>query len=335
MKIIYIIRPEGRAFSIERVFSPIINIVSNYAGVMTDVSHSLIKRNTLLTQIANIRRYRKLSQEKQICHITCEVRYCVPFMNCNRTVLTTHDTATIHNPNLPWYARKLAYWLNFYFPLKFIKYHTCISEFTRQDLVKLFPWTEGKIRVIPDPIDPRFTYINKEFNESYPVILHVGTKENKNLIRVCQALKDVPCHLRIVGKLSSEQIMALQENDVDYSNVYGISDEQITQEYANCDIVSFPSLFEGFGMPIVEAQATGRPVVTSNREPMLSVAGTAANIVDPEDTESIRQGFISLINDSELRARLIEGGLKNVLKYTPESIAKQYFDLYKEVEQNM
>ena len=87
-------------------------------------------------------------------------------------------------------------------------------------------------------------------------------------------------------------------------------------------------------MPIIEAQAVGRPVVTSLREPMQSVAGGAAVLVDPESVEDIRRGFFQLIKDEDCRVNCVKLGLKNIQKYRPETIAQQYLDLYKEIEHN-
>ena len=81
-------------------------------------------------------------------------------------------------------------------------------------------------------------------------------------------------------------------------------------------------------MPIIEAQATRRVVITSNYEPMSSVAGGGAFLVDPLSVDSIRNGLIKLVNDSHARERLIDNGNKNIIQYSPISIAEKYYQLY-------
>lgn len=334
MKVTYIFRPKGKAFSIERVFCPIMAEVNRSEDFQAEDSYAEVRKGFFSTLLANIKKYTRLSHKEGICHITCEVRYCGIFMDKKHTVLTTHDTMSLRNPKAPWYARKYAYWLQFYLPMRRLKYLTCISEATRKELISYFPWVEKKLRVITNPIDPAFSYMQKEFNADCPIILHIGTKANKNLVRVAVALKGLTCHLRIVGRLSAEQETALRENYIDYSCVSNLTDEEIIQEYENCDILSFPSLFEGFGMPIIEAQAVGRPVLTSAREPMQSVAGGASLLVNPENVAEIHEGFARLLQDSELRSTLVQKGLENIERFQPKEIARQYMALYKEMMNN-
>ena len=97
----------------------------------------------------------------------------------------------------------------------------------------------------------------------------------------------------------------------------------------NADIINFPSCHEGFGMPIIEGQAVGRIVVTSNIEPMISVANNGAAICDPYNIESIRNTYIRVINDFQYRNDIILKGIDNVKKYSIETVTKQYFELYK------
>jgi glycosyltransferase involved in cell wall biosynthesis len=98
-----------------------------------------------------------------------------------------------------------------------------------------------------------------------------------------------------------------------------------------CDLLVFASTFEGFGLPIVEAQATGRPVVTSNIMSMPEVAGDAACLVDPFNVSSIREGVLKVINDSDYRNALVKAGFENVKRFQPEQIARQYAELYHEL----
>ena len=106
-----------------------------------------------------------------------------------------------------------------------------------------------------------------------------------------------------------------------------MGNKEVFEHYVNCDIVCFPSLYEGFGMPIIEAQKVGRVVITSNLQPMCDVAGKGAILVNPYDYLDIRKAIIQVTQNAELRNRLIELGIKNTEKYSPETIA----DLYKQI----
>lgn len=334
--IVYIFRPKGKAYSIERVFKPVMEQVAATKEYTVEESHSVSLGGMLKTMWANIKHYSRLSrQEHTICHITCEVRYCAIFMRRSTTVMTTHDVMTLRDPNSPWYAKLYSYWIQFYLPMRHLKYLTCISESTRQELIKRYPWCKDKLRVITNPVDDDFQYKEKEFDSNRPVILHLGTKPNKNLVRVIQALEGLNCTLRIIGKIDTKVEACLNRHNIDYSNAHDLSDVEIVREYENCDILSFPSLFEGFGMPIIEAQAVGRPVLTSSREPMESVAGGECVLVDPEDVTSIREGFMKLLTDDKLRERCVTFGLENVKRFRPEAITRQYMELYREMESNM
>lgn len=325
----YIFRPRGSFVSIEKVFNSIINAVVKENDLF--VNNSFVKAFKFwpIGVVYNILRYcfKSYTHKDKIFHITGDVQYIACLMNPQNTILTIHDVVPLHNPRVPWYSKKLCYWLWYYFPLKRLRMITCISYATKQDLLSFFPWAKAKIRVIVNPVDETFIYTPKTINVTSPRILHIGTRENKNLLRVISALNGRACHLRIVGILNKEQQNALTDNSVEYSNVFGLSEEQIIQEYKDADLISFPSTFEGFGMPIIEGQAIGRPVVTSGIEPMVSIAGGAAIIVNPYDVESIRMG-LCWHTEEELQ-QIIEKGLQNVKKYSITSVANEYMKLYR------
>ena len=114
-----------------------------------------------------------------------------------------------------------------------------------------------------------------------------------------------------------------------YQELGKLSDLELIEAYKRCDLVVFASLYEGFGMPILEAQAVGRPIATSNRYSMPEAAGDGALLVEPESTDSIRAAIEKILSDSTLRSRLIENGFRNVAKYTPTAIARLYEQVYR------
>jgi len=183
--------------------------------------------------------------------------------------------------------------------------------------------------VIYCPISKEFQPKQKLFNCSCPRILQVGTTENKNLSRVAQALRGLSCRLSIVGPLSAVQKKALEENKIVYENHVGLSREALVYQYQEADIVMFASLYEGFGLPIIEANAIGRPVITSNLHSMPEVGANAACYVNPYNIGEIRSALNRLIDDSNYRQEIVNNGFQNVERFRLAFIAGQYADLYR------
>jgi glycosyltransferase involved in cell wall biosynthesis len=102
-------------------------------------------------------------------------------------------------------------------------------------------------------------------------------------------------------------------------------------QYQACDIVSFASLYEGFGVPTVEAQSVGRPLVTSNRAPMHEVAGAGACLVDPSDSLALRAALERIRVDGDYRQQIVAAGFENVKRFAPERIADKYHRVYLQV----
>jgi len=206
-----------------------------------------------------------------------------------------------------------------------------ISEATKADLLRHIRIDARRVRVVSCCVSHAFTPSAKRFDAEKPIVLVVGTGPNKNVERIAQALQGISCHLRVIGNLNRRQLSALGECGVEYSFVRGITDAEIVNEYRQCDMVIFPSTYEGFGLPIVEAQATGRPVITSTACSMPEVAGGAACLVDPWDVASIREGVLKVIADPVYREELVRRGLENVERFRPQKIARAYADIYKEL----
>jgi glycosyltransferase involved in cell wall biosynthesis len=265
-----------------------------------------------------------------INHITGDIHFAALLLRKRKTILTIHDIgSTLNNKNIlrKWILRLLWYSL----PMKRVKYITVISEFTRNEIIKNFKVSPEKIIIIPDCVSENFKPQNNTFDISKPNILQVGTKENKNTHRLFVALKNIPCRLHLVGELTESQINQLNEYKTEYKNYCNLSQSEIIELYQNSDLVSFVSTYEGFGVPILEAQSCGKPVITSNISPMKEVAGNGALLVDPENAEEIKTGILKIIHNSEYRNKLIQNGFENVEKYSAQNTANQYYELYDKI----
>lgn len=267
--------------------------------------------------------------QSEVNHITGDVHYLAIGLNAQRTILTVHDAALLDR--LTGLRRRVYKFFWFDWPMRRSAMVSVISEATRVHLLKNVDVSPDKIRVVPDCISEAFEYTPKPFPSEAPRILQIGTKKNKNIERVAQSLNGLQCELRIIGILTDLQKAALDEAGVTYSNVYNLSEEALVAEYISCDLLIFASLIEGFGMPIIEAQAVGRPVVTSNCSSMPEVAGEGACFVNPNSVQSIREGIERVIQHKRYREDLISKGLVNAARFTPQRIAEQYAVLYREI----
>ena len=268
-------------------------------------------------------------RQQDVNHITGDVHYLTLLLRKHKTVLTVLDCGGMHR--LSGLKRRIyqLFWL--VLPVWRSAFVSTISEFSKAELIRYACCSPNVVQVIPVPVAQEFTPMAKPFNREYPNILQVGSTDNKNIERVAEALAGVPCHLEIIGRLSLSQIAALDRFRIDYSCEHGISAVGVHAKYCACDMVIFASTFEGFGMPIIEANAIGRPVVTSDVASMPEVAGGAACLVNPLDTESIRRGILRLIQDDAYRQALIDRGYVNAKRFNTNAIASQYVQLYEDV----
>ena len=262
---------------------------------------------------------------KGINHISGHIHDAILGLIGCKTILTIHDLVFIDNVKNP--IKRFYKWLFWlYIPIKTASRVTCISNETKRKILKHIK--TNKITVIYNPIDPAFKYSPKVFNEECPIILHIGTFWNKNIKRSIMALEGIKCHLRIIGEIDNHILQLLKEKKINFSNAKNLSDEEIRQEYINCDIVNFPSIYEGFGMPVIEGQKTGRIVITSAIEPIKEIAGEAAIFVNPTNIQSIHNAYITAIENDKLRNEIIQKGLENAHRFQVKNIAKQYIELY-------
>ncbi len=325
MKVLFLYRNQNMGYSVGKVFRPIEKAMQRNCTV----THYYIPNKgyhplTLLKNIQAVVAFLK-AHSFDLIHVTGTEHYLIPFLKkYGKVVVTVHDLNYMQNTFL-WNPKTLMrYWI-FVRPLKGADMITCISEKT---LAEVIHWTgrEKDILSIWNPVGDEFNPVPRENPQlDHPVILHVGTKRNKNLALSIEALKGLPCHLRIIGKLTAEQHQLLDEAHQEYSNAYDLTDEQIREEYIHCDIVNFPSIYEGFGMPIIEGQAIGRPVVTSNLAPMNEVGRNSVVYVDPYEVTSLRNGYERALASYD---NWVKKGNNNVKDFRLETITQQYYRVY-------
>ena len=137
--------------------------------------------------------------------------------------------------------------------------------------------------------------------------------------------------LVLVGKPREALEHLLEEKQVSHRWLTNVPYADILDQYRQCDIVVFPSFHEGFGLPVMEAQAVGRPVITSNVCSLPEVGGEGALYVDPKSTSQIREAIRSLLEDSELWERMAKRGSENLVRFEPGKIAGQLAEIYRKL----
>jgi glycosyltransferase involved in cell wall biosynthesis len=326
-KILFIERKFWGFVSIEKVFE---QIARNLDGEKFKSSFvKVLYGNSLSGILRNLLFFRKTKAD--IYHITGHIHYLALVLPRKNTILTIHDLGFLHiRKGLRRYIIKKLF---LDLPVKRLKYITAISETTKKEIIATTTnCSPDKIIVIENPIQEQ--YLNsekKEFSKDCPTILQVGTLPNKNVSNLIKALNGINCTLKLIGELDETLLSELKKNQINFENASGLDDLQIKNEYQKADIVAFCSTYEGFGLPIIEAQAMKKPVITSNLSPMREVSGGAAMLINPFDFESIRAGVLEIINNDSLREDLLIKGVKNIVKFEPKNIAEQYESLYVKV----
>jgi glycosyltransferase involved in cell wall biosynthesis len=145
-----------------------------------------------------------------------------------------------------------------------------------------------------------------------------------------EAVKGTGFHIDIIGWPSQDELGKLAAYGISHRVYNKLSDEDVYDRYVACDIMFNASFYEGFGMPIIEAQSVGRPVVASNIGAMKEVGEGSAILVDPHKPEEIRAAMQSLMNKQHYD-EMVAKGLENAVKYNYRKIAEQYLTLYQEL----
>jgi glycosyltransferase involved in cell wall biosynthesis len=272
--------------------------------------------------------------------------YVTPLVCPVPSVVTVHDTIYSRYPEILPKWRQALYRLFMKRSMDQARYVICPSQSTADDIRRFFPSVEqSKLKVVYNGVETRFEppdVADREkakaalgLPESY--VMYLGNhRKHKNLGRLIRAFSkvagDVP-HMLVMppaeGKGSDETLQAISECGIAGRVAFHkMPDESLPLFYGLADAFVFPSLYEGFGLPPLEAMASGTPVVCSDSSSLPEVVGDAALLVDPMDTEHIASAIRGVLTDTELAETMRSRGLERARSFSWERTARQTLDAY-------
>lgn len=272
-----------------------------------------------------------------------------PFVKAKKRVVVYHDIIYFEKDQ----EREFKFFENlhhkFMIPIsaKYTDVNLCVSEFTESRVKKLLGLSNT--RVILEGVEDSFKVVRdrkkldkviKKYNLKLPFIFYIGSlSPRKNVIRIikafCRIKKEIPHNLYLLGGYSwrdKEVLDLIDEVNDDGRIIRGgfIDEEDLPIIYNLANLYLFPSLYEGFGLPILEAQACGCPVLTSNISSMPEVAGKGGVLVNPYKINDIAKGIKNILNDDELQEDLVKKGLKNSKKFSWDKCAERVLKVFKD-----
>ncbi len=323
--VIFLRKKRDDTNSIEEIFHSLIKYMDHEVELV-ELPYSRAGISSIVKNIYFAHRHRGY-----INHISGEVHY-IALGTGLRTLITIHDVNSIVKGH--YVERTIKTWLWFKLPLLIARKVSVISQFTLKEVVGLCPFAKRKTIVINNPVDDTMISSLKTYGDSVTdkkYIMHVGTRPNKNLEGVLKSMEGLPVRLAVVGRMTAEQKQLATSLHINFDNYYNVPRAKVAELYAQASLVTFPSFYEGFGMPIIEANLMGVPILASDIDVLHEVAGTAAYFVNPNSVEDMRHGIIELLDNKELRTKLIESGKKNANRFAAHNIANQYMSLYEQL----
>lgn len=274
--------------------------------------------------------------------------FILPPVHRAKTLLTVHDLSFIRHPQGA--VETLRNWLNKVVPRSLARADHILadSESTKKDLIDLFGLTPTDITVVGAGVEARFQPITDELRLSQvrqryhlppeKLILGLGTLEpRKNFTGLIQAYNESPVHethqLVIAGGkgwLYDDIFKAAETSPLaDQIHLIGfVADEDLPTLYSLADIFAYPSHYEGFGIPVIEAMACGTPVVCADNSSLPEVAGLAALQISATDTPALADALQRLATDSLLRERAIQEGFKQAKKFGWQEATRRLLEVY-------
>ncbi len=317
-------KPGPDAHSIERIYSDLTSLLP--ARFFVERKETLFYSRGFFRRVVDT--IFAVFRQGDVNHIIGDCHFLVLLLAESKTMLTIHDCNAL-NRTMP--GRFLLWLFWFKLPVMRVKRVVTVSEYSKSNICEVTGCPAHKVEVIHNFVSPEFKPTVYSFNQEKPRILQLGTKANKNLTRVLEAIEGIHCELTVIGRMSESQHELIRRFGVDCRNLYSLERNQLVDEYKRTDLVVLASTDEGFGMPIIEANAVGRPVLTSTVASMPEVAGEAACLVNPFCVEDIRRGIQKVFDDDGYREELIELGFLNVQRFSPKVAAERYAEVYQKL----
>lgn len=266
-----------------------------------------------------------------------------------RSVVTIHDIIYKTYPDMFTSIDRAIYDMKFRYSCKHADKVIAISEQTKRDIISYFGTSEDKIEVIYQAINPIFyqmqemelaTCIVEKFQLPKDYLLYVGSiNSRKNLMSIVMAMKLLPRDLQLPlvivgqgGQYKQDTLKYAIDNKLDHLLIWvnNLSDSRTLQAfYQRARMLIFPSVYEGFGLPVTEALLSGTPVITSNVSSLPEAGGPNSYYVSPMDIEQIARGIETILTDDTLRIEMIEKGFHFAqAQFMPKRLTEQVHQLY-------
>lgn len=261
-----------------------------------------------------------------------------------KSVVTIHDLIFMRYPNLySFFDRKIHFW-KFRYAAKKADCVIAISEQTKQDIIKYLKINPEKIKVVyqgcSDVFKENFSseekeFVRKKLNLPSEFVLNVGTiEERKNALTIVKAVKDLDIKLVLVGRKTKyyEQIEKyVRDNNTQDKIIHlkGISQKELAIVYQLATVMVYPSVFEGFGIPIIEALFSKTPVIATNSGVFPEAGGEGSIYINPSDEKELQEKIEFLLKNTENRKFITEKGFEYAQNFTDLAIAKQWDLIYK------
>jgi glycosyltransferase involved in cell wall biosynthesis len=269
--------------------------------------------------------------------------YAIPWVFSGRGIITIHDLIHLLFPQDYGWKHRLYYGLMVRHSVSRCHKVLTVSEQSKRDIIRLLKGNPQKVAVVPNGLEPQWAprVPDQDFMDRYLLkerfVLFVGNpRPHKNFLRVRTAFERLvredayPGKLVVVGIAPGNEPADLPGRILFFSSC---NDAELASLYSAADLLAAPSLYEGFGLPVLEAMACGCPVLIGNRGALPEIAEEAGVAVDPYNIEAILEGFRKILFQPDLRRTLRERGLVQAARFSWEESARKVLNIYEAIQE--